>query len=208
MQWLTRLIDVVFPPRSDEEIVRDVSADILSALLSPTLIETTRPATTALLPFRDKRVRALVHEAKYHENPRAQELLGSVLAEYVADIGSETFGNVVLVPLPLSAARVRERGFNQCERVAHASQKTGLALIPVSTDILIRTKNTEHQVGLSREARIQNVRGAFHANAPIDSASSYIILDDVITTGATMQAAIDALAAAGARHTIPLALSR
>lgn len=209
MNFLSRLLDFVFPPRSHEEIVRTLSPEMLSGLLVPTLIETTRPATIGLLPFQHASVRALVHEAKYHASTKAQELLGGVLAEYLADVGSDTFRNIVLVPLPLSPARLRERGFNQCERVAeralHSLNNPSLTL---STTLLVRTKNTEHQARLSRPDRLKNVQGAFAVRGALDPAVSYLILDDVITTGATLQAALDALSAAGARHLIPIALCR
>src|SRR5690242_9433901 len=92
--------------------------DAALKLLSPTLVGVTNPATVALLPFVRSGVRALVHEAKYRDNPRAQAILAAVLAEYVSEIDTDAFGNTVLIPLPLSKGRLRERGFNQCERIA------------------------------------------------------------------------------------------
>lgn len=208
MDFLRKLIELVFPARDSEEIVRSLSTDALAALVSPTLIETTTPATTALLPFRNASIRALIHEAKYRGNERAQAHLGSVLADYLAEIGTDTFGKVVCVPLPLSPARMHERGFNQCERIAaRAASINGDGLFTIETALLSRVKNTEHQARLTRDERLTNVKGAFRAQA-CDPSVSYLILDDVITTGATMQAAIDALSMAGARHVIPLALSR
>jgi len=208
MNFFSRLLDFLFPPRSHEEILRSLTKEKLDGLLSPTLIETTRPATTGLLPFRDPRVRALIHELKYHGSERAEDFLGAVLSEYIAEIGTDSFGKTVLIPLPLSPARARERGFNQCERIARrALLDSGNPLLAISTDILVRVKNTEHQARLSRKERLQNVAGAF-SSTPCDPTVSYVILDDVITTGATMQAAIDALQGAGARHITPLTLSR
>jgi len=208
MGFFAHLLDLVFPPRPHEEIVRTLSADALLELLSPALMETTRPATVALLPFCDTRVRALIHEGKYRGNARAQELLAGVLAEYLAESGAESFGKTVLIPLPLSPARQRERGFNQCARIAEAAMRAGPLRIPIDETLLIRTKNTEHQARLSREERLKNARGAFGAAHPADPSLSYIVLDDVITTGATMQAAIDALLEAGAKHVIPVAIAR
>lgn len=208
MDFFSRFAEILFPPRPGEEIVRDTSPETLLRLVAPVLVETTHPATTALLPFRDTRVRALIHETKYRGSERAAELLGVVLAEYLADIATDTIGNVLLVPLPLSRERMKERGFNQCERIAcYAVQTTNTTFVPVSTTTLIRIKNTEHQALLSKEARKQNAEGAFTSETLCDAHTSYLILDDVITTGATMQAAIDALTAQGAKHILPITLA-
>ena len=73
--------------------------------------------------------------------------------------------------------------------------------------MLTRTRDTQTQITLPRAKRLENMRGAFDATNQLDPSYLYIVFDDVITTGATMQAAVDALVAAGARDILPVALA-
>lgn len=211
---LGRLLDILFPPREDERLVRTLMPEELAELVAPTLVTDTTPATVGLLPFRDARVRALIHEAKYRGSERAFALLSGVLADYLVESGAEEgFADVVVVPVPLSAARRARRKFNQTEEVGRrACASSG---VPLLADALTRVRDTKSQVTLPREARLANMRGAFTASSMLNGAASapgathtYIVLDDVVTTGATMQAAIDALSEAGATRILPLALAR
>ena len=197
-------LDFLFPPRSDEEILRDAPLDAFLAKVSPRLIPDTSPETVGLLPFSARSVRAAVHEAKYHGSEHAFGLLAAALAEYLRDADETRMP--VIVPVPLGKARRKERGFNQTEEIAgRAARELGLA---VDTALLMRTRETASQIPLPRRARLENMRGAFRAAHPVDPAHTYIVIDDVITTGATLQAAVDALKDAGALHIVPLALAR
>lgn len=201
---MMRLFDFLFPPRVDEIALRDVSTDDFLALIAPRLVPETHPSTVALLPFPDPRVRAAIHEAKYHGNSFAFELLASSLFEYLHD-ADESFRKPLIVPIPLGRARRKERGYNQVEEIAKRTAKElGIA---VDMTLLIRTRETTSQVSLPRKKREENIRGAFSAAYSANPAHTYIVVDDVITTGATLQAAIDALQKAGAEHIVPLALT-
>lgn len=204
-----RFLDFLFPPRVDEVALRDVSDDAFFSLLSPRLVPVTRPGAVALFPFSDARVRAVIHEAKYHGSERALRLLSRALADYVreADVSYGRAGPA-LVPVPLGKKRRSERGFNQVEEIVNgAVRELGAdwngAVLP---SLLERVRETASQVSLPRTAREENMRDAFRAGAAAP-ARSYIVIDDVVTTGATLQAAIDALAVGGAEHIIPLALA-
>ena len=210
------LLDFLFPPRVDERALRDVSLEEFSALTAPRLSPETQPGTVVLLPFSHALVRAAIHEAKYHGNERAFKFLSSPLADYLRDADdlpktrfdledSDLRSNLVLVPIPLGERRLRERGFNQVEEVAkRAVRELG---IPVENDLLVRTRETTSQVSLPRYEREENMRDAFRATRRADPSCSYLIVDDVLTTGATLQAAVDALKEVGAGHIIPLALA-
>jgi ComF family protein len=106
-----------------------------------------------------------------------------------------------IVPMPLHMSRYRERGFNQAHEIARfaaASLATETASgMSVDARSLVRTQATLEQSGLSLEARRKNVRGAFEVVRPLPR-GRIALLDDVVTTGSTVMAAIDALAAAGA----------
>ena len=210
MLW--HFLDFLFPPRVDETALRDVSPDDFIALIAPRLVPETRPGTVMLLPFSDTRVRNAIHEAKYHGSERAFTFLALVLAEYLRDFDDENYGlrkSITIVPVPLGKKRLKERGFNQVYEVAKRAVQE--LEITIENDLLIRTRETNSQVSLPRHEREENMRGSFRvaqdAVHSIDPSHTYIVIDDVITTGATLQAAIDALKESGAEHIIPLALA-
>ena len=198
------LFDFLFPPRADEVVLRGVSDDDFLALLAPRLVPETRPGTVALLPFHNAPVRSAIHEAKYHGSERAFQLLGTALEDYLRD-SDEGFRKSIIVPVPLGRKRQKERGFNQVEEVAKRVAKE--LEIKMETDLLVRTRETVSQISLAREKREENMRGAFGTAHSVDPTYAYIVIDDVITTGATLQSAVDALQNAGAEHIIPLALA-
>ena len=215
-----RLLDYIFPPRADELALRDVSLDTFLAHSAPRLVEYTRPGTVALLPFSHIAVRAALHEAKYHGSGYAFELLGAVLADYLRDIDEmrNKSTQLCLVPVPLGKKRIKERGYNQSEEILRSAigiltEEDGICTYSLHPRLLARTRDTVSQVSLPRDEREGNMCGAFHCPLQIDegeggeAASIYIVLDDVITTGATLQAAVSALKKAGAKRIIPLALA-
>lgn len=103
-----------------------------------------------------------------------------------------------LVPVPLSPGRLRERGFNQAERLAR-SLSTGTGW-PVSEE-LVRRPGGRRQARLGRRARRSNVRGRFALGTPADDPGRepVLLVDDVVTTGATAGACVEALRAGGRR---------
>lgn len=202
MMPMRHWFDFLFPPRPDEAVLRNISIDMFLAHSAPQLVPSTRPETVVLLPLSEVSVRAAIHEAKYHGSHRAFEFLAAVLAQYLRD-GDET-SKPIIVPIPLSRGRRKERGFNQVEEVVKRALE-GLD-IEVDTTLLVRTRETASQVSLPRHIREENMRNAFKTTRSIDSSRAYIVLDDVLTTGATLQAAIDALKAGSAQVT-PLALA-
>ena len=207
---MKRFLDLLFPPRVDELAVRQATEDDVSSRVSPRLSPATRPGTVTLLSFSDPMVASLMHEAKYHGNRRAITLLGGVLAEYLRDLDEDVRAGT-LIPIPLGKLRRKTRGFNQTEEVARCALGVlgaeGMSRIVLHANILSRVRETVSQVSLPRAEREANMRGAFGAAHVLYPETTYIIIDDVLTTGATLQAGIDALTAAGAKHIIPIALS-
>ena len=139
----------------------------------------------------------LLAEFKFRERPdRAGVLLRPLLARLHAKAPPR---DLRIVPVPLARERLRERGYNQSWELA---RRLGRALgLEARADALFRVRDTGHQLGLHRDARGANLRGAFvvsprHAawlrGAPV------ALVDDVLTTGATAQAATRTLLAAGA----------
>ena len=138
-----------------------------------------------------------VHALKYGGLPRVADDLSAAMAPLRPPVD----GPSALVPIPLAAKRLRQRGYNQSAQLAR-----GLARewrIPVLLDVLIRTRETPTQTALTPETRLANVRAAFavaNVQCPmINHHWTLIIVDDVFTTGATLAEAARALEQAGAQ---------
>ncbi len=148
-------------------------------------------------------LRSAVHAFKFH-GKRA-------LAGPLADLLIEQCGPTLLaeadalVPVPLAPARERERGFNQAALLA---ERVGRALgRPVQSRWLGRARPTQPQSELTADERRRNVRGAFRA-VPAVAGRHVVVLDDVLTTGATAAECARALRAAGARIVGVLTVAR
>jgi ComF family protein len=108
-----------------------------------------------------------------------------------------------LVPVPLHPARARKRGYNQAERLAAAlASRTGLAL----RSCLARTGPRGTQVGRNRAQRLAGIAGSIHVAGPPPERA--VLVDDVITTGATLAACADALRRHGAREVVAVTYTR
>lgn len=115
---------------------------------------------------------------------------------------------ILLVPVPLHHARMRERGYNQAHLLAHAL--AGIAAMPCAAEALIRVRHTASQVETAdRNGRIENMREAFDCPDPsVVRGRAVLLIDDVCTTGATLQDCARTLRAAGARSVTALTLAR
>lgn len=148
-------------------------------------------------------LREAIHQFKY----RPCRSLGRPLGEWMAEKVRLLAGIDVVMPVPLHAKRLRQRGFNQALLLAHRMSETHH--IPLSHDNLFRSRQTKPQVGLTGEERIRNVAGAFALRRPAEIAARKIVLvDDVFTTGATMNECALVLKDAGAAQVIACTLAR
>lgn len=201
------ILDLFFPPRKSEYSIRRLTPKDVEGLYTVRLIEHTQPATTALLPFKQTQVHSLIHECKYHGSRKAATLLAHALntfiVEYLIEYGELSDPYFAYLPMPLTKHKHRQRGYNQIHRVLKGLPES---TIPIKNEALKKIKETATQARLSREARLRNQKHAFIAT-DISAHTTYFLIDDVITTGATMQAAIDALRTAGAEHIVPIALA-
>jgi ComF family protein len=163
-----------------------------------------RPAfTRAFAPFElDGAVARAVHRFKYEDRPELSGTLGRLLS-----LESKAFlstAPVNVCPIPVHGARYRKRRYDQATLLA-VELCVADTRFTLRDEILTRTKATQRQVGLSDEKRIENVSQAFVASSP---PGEVLLIDDVLTTGATADAAAKALRRAGAKRVEVLALAR
>ena len=146
-------------------------------------------------PWRfDFPVDALVRALKFHGERAYARLLGTLLAR--ERLHCEAPFPDLVVPVPLHALRLRERGYNQAAELARFAARE-LAL-PLDRGLLRRARATRGQTGLSAHDRTLNVSGAFATTRALPASPRVALVDDVVTTGSTVLVAAAALRAAGA----------
>jgi ComF family protein len=144
-------------------------------------------AGASALFFFDKRGRfkRITQALKYGNRPQVGTFLGQYYGEKLRDAQLLNHANAI-VPVPLHRSRMAERGYNQSEKIAQGLEK---ALgIPLVTDALARNVKTKTQTKKSQTERWENVEDAFEMRKPLSG--HLILVDDVVTTGATLEACI------------------
>jgi ComF family protein len=133
--------------------------------------------------------------------------LGEVLAQPLGDLLINNPWKIDLIlPVPLDRQRQQERGYNQAALLAKPVSWS--STIPYSDQALLKPKLTRHQVGLSLGERKVNLAGAFKAQEEIVRGLNIVVVDDVMTTGATINACAQALIEGGANQVYGLTLAR
>lgn len=172
----------------------------------PPLFERAR----AVLAY-DEHSRDLILGFKHADRTEAAPAFGRWLARAGADLVADTD---IVAPVPLHWSRLWRRRYNQSALLAHALRrgvKAGGRHVPVIPDLLIRHKRTPPQGGMGAAGRARNVRGAFRVNARFQARirnARVLLIDDVLTTGATVEACTRVLLRAGAGAVDVLTLAR
>lgn len=142
-------------------------------------------------------VQRLLHQLKYENHPEVGEVLGHWYGHELKEYGMAEGWDLIL-PIPLHVKKMRKRGYNQSDAIAQ-----GVALgtgLPWSANLLARTKATDTQTKRNRAQRYQNMAHVFKVTQPPELAGKRVLLvDDVVTTGATLQACGEAILHAGAK---------
>lgn len=164
-----------------------------------------RPVYDAMrnLAFYGGVIRECVHALKYQNN----RSLGKYFSELLLPVvDKETWQIDIVVPVPLSRERYKERGYNQAAAIAHPlALGLGKRYFPFGLE---QVKDTRSQVGLSAEERRLNVVGAFEAIPELVNRKNILLVDDVMTTGATMESSAKALKCAGSGDVYCITIAR
>ena len=149
---------------------------------------------TSIYSFRDPLVRRAIHAIKYFHR---KDLLEPLSKELAHELSQESYKSYTLVPIPMPRLRRYMRGYNQAGLLAEIlSKKTSL---PFRCDVLVRTHNVARQVrAKERSSRLKNQRGSFRVVGTVEN-MNIALIDDVTTTGATINEARKMLLQAGAR---------
>lgn len=150
----------------------------------------------------------LIQNMKYKPFTRIVDLLPDILFSRCGALYRQN-KNVVIIPIPLHAKRLQERGYNQAELIGMRMQQ----LFPewsINTKSVCRTRYTSPQAKLGRKERLTNVKGAFAllSNIPLAQEIQYLIVDDVSSTRSTMEEVASLLRSAGAKKVGGFVLAR
>lgn len=138
-------------------------------------------------------LREMVQALKYENARPVARPLGERLA---ACLEAQDWMIDIIVPVPLHTSRLRERGYNQSQLLGeHVADRTGIECIPAA---LRRIRSTQSQVTITAQERLTNVRDAFTADPSPTAGRTILLIDDVYTTGATLNACAEALVLVGA----------
>jgi ComF family protein len=155
-----------------------------------------------------------IHALKYDRLHPAAHELGQMLAMAIAQLAAEAPSEMLVVPVPLHRSKYADRGFNQARSLAEQAlgflRKTHPEWhLTLASRTLMRLRATESQAGLTPRMRRMNVRGAFTvSDASAVMLKHVLLIDDILTTGATARAAALALAKAGAASVWVATLAR
>lgn len=218
MKWISDLIELIFPrhclicgsPLSLEE--KDLCLRCLISL--PVIKERQQAeieklfwgivpierATSYIYYVKGSPYNKLLHNLKYNNHPHIGINLGIGAATSLKE--SNFFEGIdLIVPVPLSKKKLRKRGYNQCDYIAKGvSQVTGIA---INTQSISRTKSNDTQTHKTRQERWKNVEGIFQVtNAQEIRGKHILLIDDVLTTGATIASCAKTISAIGCKISI------
>lgn len=214
MRFLNTILDIFFPTKciscghSGTELCTKCLSD------APLAERETAKWIFPLYDYRHPPIKKALWLFKYKGKKRLASIFAEIIydkiLEELSDLSiMENFNNAILIPIPLSAKRYRERGYNQaeliCRELIRLDKNENFKL---ELNILIKPKETEHQARIhNRAERLKNIIGSFtikneKENSELLKGRNIILIDDITTTGATLNEARKILKQAGARKVI------
>lgn len=168
----------------------------------------------AVFDYRDPIIKKAIWELKYHHKRFVGEMLGQLLYEFlieeISDLKMNTPGKpIIIIPVPISNKRARLRWYNQSFFIAKGFCKKGDEIFELKDKIIFKKTNTSPQAKISnRKERLENIKGVFGVkNEKIVRGRTIIIIDDVTTTGGTINEIMKVLEESGAKRVIGFAVA-
>lgn len=201
-------LSLLFPPSHNEQLLSKVQ-ELLPEPMTVSYGDECSITSCARYDTPEVRAAILINKQRMHE--RATVLLANLLADtLLEELADEFLWNnqqVLIVPIPLAKKQQRKRGFNQMKRVLDLAPDT--IRHHVVYDLLAKEKETRSQKSLSREERLLNPKGAFSVAPSYKLQNTHVIVvDDVVTTGATLLEAARVVEAVGVKRVSLVALAR
>lgn len=209
------ILNIIFPEKC-------LGCDRKDSILCPRCIGNIRRAERetdqniiAAYDYRDPIIKKAIWDLKYHKHRHIGEKLGEMLydtlLEEVADIRAFTCGkSICVIPVPVSRTRKKTRGYNQAEILARSfCASSSEKIFELRKDIIRKKLNTTPQARMTnRVKRLENIKGAFEILKPnLVKERTVIIIDDVTTTGGTINEIIKLLKKSGAKKVVGFALA-
>lgn len=208
------ILEALFPISPEEREVLNMDLEQSFNLL-PRANRSPIPEACGIFSYKDERTRKLIWSIKYKKSIKGSAIAGYAINQIVQKY-LKAASPIVIIPMPITNRRKRERGFNQCELIANEIEKLNTDhLIIIAKDILIRKVHISRQTMKGRDERLKSARDIFVVNneaiekLAIDKSQNYLVLiiDDVITTGSTILDAVNTLRKTGLEKTFGLSVA-
>src|SRR3989338_4195783 len=213
VNFLDTILNVIFPVycvlcgKEGSDLCLECLSD------SPPALRESADWIFPLFDYRHPPIKKSLWFLKYKNKKRLADIFAEVMYGKIIEELSElsvmkNFQNPVLIPIPLSSKRYRERGYNQaeliCKKLIEIEEKNAFNNFKLEKNVLIKIKETEHQVNIKdRRDRLKNLSDSFSVKNPeIIKNKNIILIDDVLTTGATLTEAKKILKSFGAKKVI------
>jgi ComF family protein len=209
------LLDILFPTKC-------IGCEIKDEILCNSCVAKIRLAEretdkniVAMFDYRDPVVKKIIWELKYHHKRYLGEKLGQLLYEFlmedISDMKVEVSGrSIFVIPVPISNNKTRVRGYNQANTIAKGfCNQAGAGVFELKDNIIFKKVDTLPQARITnRRRRLENVRGVFDIkNSETLKGRTIIVIDDVTTTGGTINEVMKILKKAGAKNIIGFAVA-
>ena len=211
MSIFTTIFDLIFPRRKNDAVIFDISPANFYEEIPRWGNKEIYPSMKAIFHYKDPTAKAMIKELKSSKNKHAARIAAYALANHLRE---NNIRDAIIIPMPISKKRRKERGYNQCEFIAkfftleilarnkmEKEEENPETHFEIRTDILEKPVDTVKLALENRAGRLKANEGVFSALCTLSHLKkSIIVIDDVVTTGSTMLEAIDTLRAAGAKN--------
>ena len=207
------ILDIIFPPSKIQKKLKNITAEDFIFEVNRTTYEDKNVIT--IFDYNNKLIKQAIWSLKFRNNKRLSKIFAQIIYDEILEKLSDlkifsNFKDPVLIPIPLFKKRLRERGYNQCELIAEEmSVLDKNSNFILEKNVLIKIKDTTQQSrAKNKKERLENLKGCFKIKKFEKIKSrNIILLDDVITTGATIKEARNELKKNGARKIITITIA-